>query len=62
MSGMESEAQKRKAEHQEAQRLDALRRRSRGKSGRLEHYVEQERNELRQDAKLADAVKGASEK
>ena len=54
MSGMESEAQKRKAEHQEAQRLDALRRRSRGESGRLQHYLEQERNELRQEAKLAD--------
>ena len=59
MSGMQSEAQKRKAEFQEAQRLDALRRRSRGESGRLEHYVEQERNDLRKDAKLADAVTGA---
>ena len=61
MSGMESEAQKRKAEHQEAQRLDALRRRSRGESGRLQHYLEQERNELRQEAKLANAVKGAAD-
>ena len=58
---MESEAQKRKAEHQETQRLDALRRRSRGESGRLQHYPEQERNELRQEAKLADAVKGAAD-
>ena len=59
MSGMQSEAQKRKAEYEEAQRRDALRRRARDDRGRLEHYVEQERNALRQDSKLSDAAKGS---
>ena len=62
MSGMESAARKRKTEHQDAQIVDAMRRRPRGDdSGRLEHYVEQEKNELRKDAKLTEAVKGATE-